>query len=144
MRTDESNPGDLIRLQSMKNASIIDGILIMETMKNMALCHKYLLGISICLIEYILWNHSSKRGYMMTLSKLIQTLSLLSAVAVLIVSVYGFITESISSNILMILLFVMTVLQAVRAYQIKQKATLMLTFWVAIFILLVLGKIYFL
>lgn len=114
----------------------------------MALCHvfyhKYLLGISICLIEYILWNHLSKRGYMMTLSKLIQTLSLLSAVAVLVVSVYGLITESISSNILMILLFVMTVLQAVRAYQIKQKATFMLTFWVAIFMLLLLGKIYFL
>lgn len=81
---------------------------------------------------------------MMTLSKLIQTLSLLSAVAVLVVSVYGLITESISSNILMILLFVMTVLQAVRAYQIKQKATFMLTFWVAIFMLLLLGKIYFL
>ncbi|MCP1124449.1 MULTISPECIES: hypothetical protein [Bacillus] len=80
----------------------------------------------------------------MTLSKLIQTLSLLSAVAVLVVSVYGLITESISSNILMILLFVMTVLQAVRAYQIKQKATFMLTFWVAIFMLLLLGKIYFL
>lgn len=114
----------------------------------MALCHvfyhKYLLGIWICLIEYILWNHLSKRGYMMTLSKLIQTLSLLSAVAVLVVSVYGLITESISSNILMILLFVMTVLQAVRAYQIKQKATFMLTFWVAIFMLLLLGKIYFL
>ncbi|MGG2065076.1 hypothetical protein [Bacillus sp. S14(2024)] len=80
----------------------------------------------------------------MTISKLIQTLSLLSAVAVLVVSIYGFITESISSNILMILLFVMTVLQAVRAYQLKQKATLMLTFWVSIFILLVLGKMYFL
>lgn len=81
---------------------------------------------------------------MMRLSKLIHTLSLLSAVAVLVISVYGLITDSISSNILMILLFVMTVLQAVRAYQIKQKATFMLTFWVAIFMLLVLGKIYFL
>ncbi|MGF9967108.1 hypothetical protein [Bacillus rhizoplanae] len=80
----------------------------------------------------------------MRLSKLIQALSLLSAVSVLVVSVYGLITDSISSNILMILLFVMTVLQAVRAYQIKQKATFMLTFWVAIFMLLVLGKIYFL
>ncbi|PGZ95197.1 hypothetical protein COE51_21475 [Bacillus pseudomycoides] len=80
----------------------------------------------------------------MRLSKLIHTLSLLSAVAVLVISVYGLITDSISSNILMILLFVMTVLQAVRAYQIKQKATFMLTFWVAIFMLLVLGKIYFL
>lgn len=42
--------GDLIRLQNIENVSIIDGILIMETMKkNMALCHVFF-------HEYLLTN----------------------------------------------------------------------------------------